>query len=101
MGAEIKSAFLTMLHVTPEYIVVGSNPEEVIVGEDESEIILLLRGYIAAKHTNRESCQRFAISWNQAIRISSKDHLYRENSVMASESLRPTLLSRVTKYMPK
>ena len=28
MGAEIKSAFLTMLHVTPEYIVFVSNPWE-------------------------------------------------------------------------
>ena len=48
MGAEIKSAFLAMLHVTPEYIVVVSNPAEIIVDEDASEIILPLRGYIAA-----------------------------------------------------
>ena len=59
IGAEIKSAFLTMLHVTPEYIVVVSNPAEIIVDEDESEIILPLRGYIAAKRTSRESWQRF------------------------------------------
>ena len=59
MGAEIKSAFLTMLHVTPEYIVVVSNPAEIIVDEDASEIILPLRGYIAAKRTSRESWQRF------------------------------------------
>ena len=39
MGAEIKSAFLTMLHVTPEYIVVVSNPAEIIVDEDASEIM--------------------------------------------------------------
>ena len=57
-GAEIKSAFLTMLHVTPEYIVVVSNPEEIIVDEDESEIILPLRCYIAAKRTSRELWQR-------------------------------------------
>ena len=49
MGAEIKSAFLTMLNVTPEYIVVVSNPAEIIVDEDASEIILPLRGYIAAR----------------------------------------------------
>ena len=36
MGAEIKSAFFTMLHVTPEYIVVVGNPAEIIVDEDES-----------------------------------------------------------------
>ena len=48
-GAEIKSAFLTMLHVTPEYIVVVSNPAEILVDEDASEIILPLRGYIAAR----------------------------------------------------
>ena len=46
MGAEIKSAVLIMLHVTPEYIVVVSNPAEIIVDEDASEIILPLRGYI-------------------------------------------------------
>ena len=59
MGAEIKSAFLTMLHVTPEYIKVVSNPAEIIVDEDASEIIIPLRGYMAAKHTSRESWQRF------------------------------------------
>ena len=42
---------MTMLHVTPEYIVVVSNPAEIIVDEDASEIILQLRGYIAAKRT--------------------------------------------------
>ena len=52
MGAVIRSAFLTMLHVTPEYIVVVSNPADIIVDEDESEIILQLRGYIAAKRTS-------------------------------------------------
>ena len=41
--------FLTMLHVTPEYIAVFSNPAEIIVDEDESEIILPLRGYICCK----------------------------------------------------
>ena len=46
MGAEIKSVFFTMLHVTPEYIVVVSNPAEIIVDEDASETILPLRGYI-------------------------------------------------------
>ena len=56
MGAEIKSAFLTimMLHVTPEYIVVVSNPAEIIVDEDASEIMIILplRGNIAAKRTS-------------------------------------------------
>ena len=60
MGAEmIKSSFLTMLHVTPEYVVLVSNPADIIVDEDESETILPLRGYIAAKSINRESWQRF------------------------------------------
>ena len=59
MGAEIKSAFLTMLLVTPECIVFVSNPEEIVVDEDESEIILQLLGCIAAKRTRRESWQRF------------------------------------------
>ena len=36
MGAEIKSACLTMLHVTPEYIVPVSNPAEIVVAKDES-----------------------------------------------------------------
>ena len=58
MGAEIRSAFMTMLHVTPEYIVVVSNPAKIIVDEDEYEIKLPLRGYIAAKHTSQESWQR-------------------------------------------
>ena len=58
MGAEIRSAFMTMLHVTPEYIVVVSNPAKNIVDEDEYEIKLPLRGYIAAKHTSQESWQR-------------------------------------------
>ena len=31
IGVEIKSAFLRMLHVTPEQIVVVSNPAETIV----------------------------------------------------------------------
>ena len=35
------------------------NPAEIIVDEDASEIILPLRGYMAAKHTSRESWQRF------------------------------------------
>ena len=48
-----------MLHVTPEYIVLVSNPAEIVVAEDESELALPLRGYIAAKHTSRESWQRF------------------------------------------
>ena len=59
MGAEITSAFLTMLHVGPEYIVVVSNPAEITVDEGESELALPLRGYIAAKRTSRESWQRF------------------------------------------
>ena len=47
MGAEIKSAFMTMLHhkpayVTPEYIVVVSNPAEIIVDENESEVMLVM-----------------------------------------------------------
>ena len=36
MGAEIKSACLTTLHVPPEYIVLVSNPAEIVVAEDES-----------------------------------------------------------------
>ena len=56
MGAEIKSSCLTILHVTPEYIVVVSNPAEVVVDEDESEIALPLRCCIAAKRTRREYC---------------------------------------------
>ena len=44
MGKNGGSAFLTMLHVTPEYIVVVSNPAEIIVDEDAPEIILQLRG---------------------------------------------------------
>ena len=59
MGAEIKSSFLKMLHVTPEYNVVVSNPAEIMVDDDESEIILQLRGYITANRTSRESWQRF------------------------------------------
>ena len=43
---------------------------------------------------------RSSISLNRVIE-NSKDHLYRENSVMPSESLRPELLSRVTKCTPK
>ena len=54
-GAEVKTACLTMLHVTPEFIVLVINPAEIVVAEDESELALLLRGYIAAKHTSRES----------------------------------------------
>ena len=54
MRAEIKSACLTMLHVTPESIVLVSNPAEIVVAENESELALPLRGYIAAKHTSRE-----------------------------------------------
>ena len=59
MGAEIKSAFLTMLHVTPGYILVVSNlnPAEMVV--DEFEMILQLRGYISAKYSSRELLQRF------------------------------------------
>ena len=62
MGAEnpeIESAILRMLHVTPEYIVLVSNQAEIVVTEDESELALPLRGSIAAKHTSRESWQRF------------------------------------------
>ena len=36
---------------------------------------------------------RSAILWNRAIENSSKDHLYRKNSVMPSESLCPLLYS--------
>ena len=45
-GAEIKSACLTMLHVTPEYIVLVSNLAEIVVAEDKSELALQLRGYM-------------------------------------------------------
>ena len=57
--AEIKSACLTMLHVTPEYIVLVSNPAEIVVAEDDSELALPLRGYIAAQHASLELWQRF------------------------------------------
>ena len=42
MGAEFKSACFTMLHVTPEYIVLVSNPAEIVVAEGESELALSL-----------------------------------------------------------
>ena len=54
-GAEIKSAFLRMQHVTPGYIVLVSNPADIIVDEDEPKPALPLRGYIASKHTSRQS----------------------------------------------
>ena len=44
MGADIKSAFLRMLHVTPEYIVVVSNSADIVVDEDESELAFPLWG---------------------------------------------------------
>ena len=44
MGAEIKSVYLTLLPVTPEYIVLVSNPAEIVKPEDESDGALLLRG---------------------------------------------------------
>ena len=47
------------------------------------------------------SCVHCAISWYPAIENSSKDHLDPQNSVMPSKSLRPALLSRVTKCTPK
>jgi hypothetical protein len=59
MADEIKSAFLKMLHVTPEYIVVLTNPEWFAFDPDTSEFVVPLRGYIAAKRTSRESWRRF------------------------------------------
>ena len=53
------------------------------------------------KRTKLKEPVRSAISWNRAIENSRKDHLYRENSVMPSKSLRPAFLSRVTKCTPK
>ena len=53
-SAEIKSACLTMLCVTPEYIELVSNLAEIVVDEDESELALTLQGYIAAKRTSQE-----------------------------------------------
>ena len=50
---ELKSVFLIMLPVTPDYIVV-SNPADIIVNEDESRIIVPLLCYIAAKNTSQE-----------------------------------------------
>ena len=52
MGAEIKSKFLRMLHVTLYYIVLVSHPEYMKV--DEFEMMLPICGYIAAKRTSRE-----------------------------------------------
>ena len=48
------------------------------------------------KRTKLKEPVRSAISWNSAIENSRKD-LYRDNSVMPSKSLRPALLSSVTK----
>ena len=79
LGAEIKSSGLTMLHVTPQYIVLVSNPAEIVVAEDESELALKLRGFIAAKHTRRESWQ--TISPTGGIRVHKGEGL---ESVLAS-----------------
>ena len=49
LGAEIKSACLTMLHVTPEYVVLVRNSADIVVAEDESELPLQLQGCIAAR----------------------------------------------------
>ena len=58
MGAELKSAFLKMLPVKPEYIVVVSGLEHLSMSET-NDLELQIRGYIAAKRTSREAWQSF------------------------------------------
>ena len=51
LGTEFKSKFLAMMPVTPYYIVVVSCPDHITA--DELQLELLIRGYVAAKHTTR------------------------------------------------
>jgi len=58
MGEELKSAFLKMLPVKPEYIVIVSGTEHLTILET-NDFALQIRGYIAAKRTSRAAWQRF------------------------------------------
>ena len=49
VGTEFKSRFLAMMPVTPYSIVVVSYPDHITA--DELQLELLIRGYVAAKHT--------------------------------------------------
>ena len=67
LGIEFKSKFLAMMPVFLYYIVVVSCPDHITA--DELQLELLIRGYVAAKHTSRDSSlggrQRADLAWTK------------------------------------